>query len=77
MQPGTDLEAWLDNPTDAEVYAYAEADQKGYFFLPEPLLRDVEYPGVAGLSGYHNSEGYLLFTAEDPDDFYLNLELTK
>ena len=77
LQPGTDLEAWLDNPTDAEVYAYAEADQKGYFFLPEPLLRDVEYPGVAGLSGYHNSEGYLLFTAEDPDDFYLNLELTK
>ncbi|MAT98457.1 MAG: hypothetical protein CL608_15035 [Anaerolineaceae bacterium] len=77
LQPGTDLDAWLDNPTDAEVYAFAETDQKGYFFLPQPLQRDVEYPGVAGLTGYRNNEGYLEFSTDDPDSIYLTLELSK
>ncbi len=77
LQPGTDLDAWLDNPTDAEVYAFAETDQKGYFFLPEPLQRGVQYPGVAGLTGYYNNEGYLEFSADDPDSIYLTLELSK
>ncbi len=77
LQPGTDLDAWLDNPTDAEIYAFAETDQKGYFFLPEPLVRGVEYPGVVGLTGYHNNEGFLEFSADDPDSIYLTLELSK
>ncbi|WP_420643927.1 S1C family serine protease [Candidatus Leptofilum sp.] len=77
LQPGTDLDAWLDDPTDAEVYTYAETDQKGYFFLPQPLQRGVEYPGVAGLTGYYNTDGFLAFTDEDPDSIYLTLELSK
>ena len=77
LQPGTDLDAWLDNPTDADVYTYAETDQKGYFFLPQPFERGVEYPGVAGLTGYYNNEGYLEFSADDPDSIYLTLELSK
>ena len=77
LQPGTDLDAWLDNPTDAEVYAFAETDQKGYFFLAQPLQRGVEYPGVAGLTGYRNNEGFLEFSADDPDSIYLTLELSK
>jgi serine protease Do len=77
LQPGTDLDAWLDNPTDAEIYTYAETDQKGYFFLPQPLQRGVEYPGVAGLTGYYNNDGYLAFTADDPDTIFLTLELSK
>ncbi|MCC6601754.1 MAG: trypsin-like peptidase domain-containing protein [Anaerolineae bacterium] len=77
LQPGTDLDAWLDNPTDAEIFAFAETDQKGYFFLPEPLARGVEYPGVAGLTGYYNNEGFLEFSADDPDSVYLTLELSK
>jgi hypothetical protein len=77
LQPGTDLDAWLDNPTDAEVYTYAETDQKGYFFLPQALQRGVEYPGVAGFTGYYNTDGFLAFTDEDPDSTYLTLELSK
>lgn len=77
LQPGTDLDAWLDNPTDAEVYAFAETDQKGYFFLPQPLQRGVEYPGVAGMTGYRNNEGFLEFSADDPDKLFLTLELSK
>jgi putative serine protease PepD len=77
LQPGTDLDAWLENPTDADVYTYAETDQKGYFFLPQSLQRGVEYPGVAGLTGYYNTDGFLSFTADDPDSIYLTLELSK
>ncbi|WP_420630758.1 trypsin-like peptidase domain-containing protein [Candidatus Leptofilum sp.] len=77
LQPGTDLDAWLDDPTDAGVYTYAETDQNGYFFLPQPLQRGVEYPGVAGLTGYYNNDGFLAFTDEDPDSIYLTLELSK
>ena len=77
LQPGTDLDAWLDNPEDAAIYTYAETDQKGYFFLPEPLQRGVEYPGVAGLTGYRNNEGTLEFSADDSDSIYLTLELSK
>lgn len=77
LQPGIDLDAWLENPTDADIYTYAETDQKGYFFLPQPLLRGVEYPGVAGLTGYYNTDGFLSFTDEDPDSIYLTLELSK
>ncbi|MCA9918949.1 MAG: trypsin-like peptidase domain-containing protein [Anaerolineales bacterium] len=77
LLPGTDLDAWLENPTDADVYTYAETDQKGYFFLPQPLLRGVEYPGVAGQTGYYNTDGYLSFTDEDADTIYLTLELSK
>ncbi len=77
LQPGTDLDAWLDNPTDADVYAFAETDQKGYFFLPQPLQRGVEYPGVAGMTGYRNNEGFLEFSADDPDKLFLTLELSK
>lgn len=77
LQPGTDLDAWLDNPTEAEIYTFAETDQKGYFFLPQALARDVEYPGVAGLTGYRNNEGFLEFSADDADTIYLTLELSK
>jgi hypothetical protein len=77
LQPGADLDAWLDNPDEDSVYAYAETDQKGYFFLPQPLLRGVEYPGVVGLTDYYNNEGFLEFSADDPDEIFLTLELSK
>ena len=77
LQSGIDLDEWLDNPDEASIYTYAETDQKGYFFLPQPLQRGVEYPGVAGFTGYYNNEGFLEFSADDPDDIFLTLELSK
>ena len=77
LQPGTDLDAWLDDPVDTAVYTYAETNQKGQFTLPDPLERDVEYPGVAGLKGYRNTDGFLAFAAEDSSPFFLTLELSK
>lgn len=77
LQPGTDLDAWLDNPTEEDVYAFAETDEKGQFSLPLALERGVRYPGVAGLTGYRNNEGFLEFTADDPESLFLTLELSK
>ncbi len=77
LQPGTDLDAWLDDPVDTAVYTFAETNGKGQFTLPLPLERDVSYPGVAGLTGYRNNDGFLEFTAEDPDTIFLTLELNK
>ncbi|VAW32542.1 hypothetical protein MNBD_CHLOROFLEXI01-1177 [hydrothermal vent metagenome] len=77
LQPGTDLDAWLDDPTDTAVYTFAETNEKGQFTLPLPLERDVSYPGVAAQTGYRNNDGFLEFTAEDPDTIFLTLELNK
>ncbi len=77
LQPGTNLNTWLNNPDEKAIFTYAETDQKGYFFLPQALQRGVEYPGVAGLTGYYNNDGYLEFTADDPDMIFLTLELSK
>lgn len=77
LQPGTDLDAWLDNPTDTAVYTFAETNGKGQFALPLPLERNVSYPGVAGLTGYRNNEGSLEFTTDDLDTVFLTLELNQ
>jgi S1-C subfamily serine protease len=77
LQPGTDLDAWLENPMDTAVYTFAETNEKGQFSLPLSLERDVSYPGVAGLTGYRNTDGFLNFTADDPDTIFLTLELSQ
>lgn len=77
LQPGTDLDAWIEDPTDAEVFAMAETNGKGVFELPATLERNVEYPGVAWKEGYFRNEGFLLFDDEDPALVDLVLELSQ
>ncbi|HNB52137.1 MAG TPA: trypsin-like peptidase domain-containing protein [Anaerolineales bacterium] len=77
LWPGTDMEAWLDNGTDADIYAYAETDESGYFNLILPFFRDQVYPGIAGMDGYEPSEGDISFTADDGDTVTLEIQLTK
>ncbi|HLF91785.1 MAG TPA: trypsin-like peptidase domain-containing protein [Anaerolineales bacterium] len=76
LMPGVDLDAWLDNGTDADIFAFAEADSDGYFFLPGAFERNVQYPGIAGLEGYETNEGFLQFTDDDPDFITLDIELS-
>lgn len=77
LWPGVDMDAWLDNGTDADIYAYAETDENGYFNLILPFERGVIYAGIAGIEGYEPSEGDLTFTADDPEQVTLEIELTK
>jgi putative serine protease PepD len=79
LNPGVDPDAWLQTGNEADVYTWAETDASGYFYLPLPFARNVEYPGLAGAfdQGYITSEGGLLFTDSDPDLITLTIELTK
>jgi putative serine protease PepD len=77
LWPGTDMDEWLDNGTDAEIYAFAETDENGYFNLILPFDRNQVYPGIAGIEGYEPSEGDLTFTSEDGDSVTLSIELTR
>ncbi|NJN44069.1 MAG: hypothetical protein HC806_04615 [Anaerolineae bacterium] len=75
--PGIEMDWWLENGTDADVYTFANADSSGYFQLPLPLFRDIEYAGIAGLEGYEPSKGFLSFDNTDPDLVTLTIEITK
>lgn len=77
LQPGTDLDAWIDDPIDSAVYSLAETDGKGNFTLPHTLERGLEYPGIAWKEGFIPNEGFLLFDEEDPDVVELLLELSQ
>ncbi|NUM47024.1 MAG: trypsin-like peptidase domain-containing protein, partial [Anaerolineales bacterium] len=77
LWPGTDMDDWLDNGSDADIYAFAETDADGYFNLLLPFDREQVYPGIAGMEGYEPSEGEISFTAEDGDTVTLEIELTK
>ena len=77
LNPGVDLDAWLDNPTEDDVYDFAETNARGEFELPRPLERGVEYPAMAGKEGFQVNEGFLLFEADDPDLVTLELQLTR
>ncbi len=77
LNPGVDLDAWTDNPQDADVYSFAEADDNGNYFLPDLLERGFTYPGVAAASGYRPNEGSLTIDDADPDVMVIDLELNQ
>ena len=77
LNPGVDLDAWLDDPIDAEVFAFAETNARGEFSLPRLLERSVEYPAVAGKEGFRLNEGFLYFEPDDAAFITLDLQLGK
>jgi len=50
LQPGVTLASF--QRTEAEVYAYAEADRNGDYQLSQPLLRGESYSVIIGAEGY-------------------------
>lgn len=77
LNPGTDVDAWLDDPLDSDIYTMAETSGKGKFTLPLPLERGLEYPGIAWKEGFIPNEGFLSFDEDDPDTIDLVLELSQ
>jgi len=77
LQPGVDLDSWLDDPVELAVFAYAETDKQGQFQLLQPLERGQRYPGVVYAAGYRILDGYLEITSDDPETIFLTLELTR
>ncbi len=77
LNPGVDPDAWVDDPTDADVYDFAETNARGEFALTRLLERGVEYPAMAGKKGFQLNQGFLLFEADDPDFVTLDLQLSR
>lgn len=77
LKPGTDVDAWFDDPQDADIYTLAETNGKGVFKLPDALERGVEYYGIVWKDGYIPNEGILSFEPQDPDTLDLYLELSR
>ncbi len=77
LNPGSDLDAWIDEPVDAELFDIVETNGKGAFELTRLLERGVEYPAFVGKSGYFPNKGFLLFDESDSDVVTLALDLSK
>ncbi len=79
LNSGTDVDNWLDNGTDDDIFTWAETDSQGYYQFPALFERDVEYPAIAGASsqGYQNTDGYILFDDTDGDTVTINIELSQ
>ena len=75
LNPGTDLEAWLDDPNDNDVYTAALTDSKGKYALPDPLERLVDYPVVVAADGYYLAYGTLRFGMTDPAQLTFDVAL--
>ncbi len=77
LNPGVDLDAWRDDPQDADIYTYGETDANGNYSLPDLLERGSVYPGVAAAGGYRPNDGNLDINNEDPEILTVDLQLSK
>ena len=77
LNPGADLDAWLDDLSMDDVYTSAETDAEGFYLLPALLERGVRYPAAAGAAGYFDNYGSIELSADTPDEFRIDIELTK
>ncbi|HEY5730401.1 MAG TPA: trypsin-like peptidase domain-containing protein [Anaerolineales bacterium] len=66
LNPGVDLDAWLDNPTEADIFSAAATDANGRFTLSDTLERLVEYPVLVFVDGYNLASGFLRYGQTDP-----------
>lgn len=66
LNPGVDIDAFRNDPRDADVYTFASTDSDGYFILPKPLQYGIVYPALAGAydQGYRTITGELGY--DDP-----------
>jgi len=64
--------------TDEEVYTFAEADQRGNYELPDPLVRGESYSMIVAAKGYIPVAEDGVYIAEDADSpFQLDITLQK
>ncbi len=76
LNPGVDLDTWLETPTETDIYSAALTDTSGNFTLPDTLERLVEYPVVVVADGFNLATGFLRYgqTDSNQDTLTVNLE---
>ncbi len=72
LKPGTDLDAWLENPTEDDLLFVVEADANGNYVFPMELTRGEIYPVAVGADGYNPFLGSLTIDPDWPDQVELN-----
>lgn len=75
LNPGVDLDQWLNDPQEADVFAAAVTDAKGNFTLATALERLVTYPVVVVSDGYNVATGTLRYGQTDPGQDTINVSL--
>jgi serine protease Do len=79
LKPGIKFSDWKDNGyAETDLYTYAKADSNGFYALPDRLSLDVGYTFIMFVEGYPiNYADDLVWTAQDPADFQLDLSMSK
>ena len=77
LNPGVDVETWLDSGSDDDVWQFFEVGADGEFAFLLPFLRGLEYPVLVGADGYELLDGFLRFEDSDTDLFTLSIELVR
>jgi len=78
LKPGIDLDQWLQNGTDDDVYTYAMTDNNGNFQLPNAFQRATPYAMMVGNQlGYRPIRGTINLKPETPDVYAVTFQLSK
>jgi serine protease Do len=79
LKPGIKFADWkANNFADGDLFSYAKADSQGFYSLPNKLSLDVGYTFIMFVDGYAvNYADNLVWSAQDPTDFRLDLSMSK
>jgi hypothetical protein len=54
LNPGVDPDAWLDAPTESDIFTAAKTDKSGNYTVADKMERQVDYPIVVVAEGYYS-----------------------
>jgi len=79
LNPGVSYDQWSNaNYPDSDVYTSTSTDSNGNYQMPYTVARDQSYTIIASASGYYDRYGdNLTWTNQDPDQYQLDIQLTK
>lgn len=75
LNPGVDLDVWLNDPDETDIYTVATTDSNGNYALSDPLERLVEYSVVVVADGYNPAWGPIRFGMTDPAQITFDVSL--
>ena len=74
LNPGTDLDAWFENPSETDIYTSILTDRKGNYSTSVNLERLVDYPIVVAADGYYPHSFYWRIGMADDGSLWIGLE---
>ena len=75
LKPGTDLETWIADPNEDDIFTVSQTDANGNYALPDPLERLVDYPVIVAAEGYYLAYGPVHFGMTSPAQVTFDISL--